>query len=147
MEMHSDIEITDYWCWNRECPDYGKKDYGNIRVKEIRGKEQRALLQCRTCLHCFSETRGTPFFGLRTSLDEVARTLSILSERGSIRATSRITGHKQDTIIHWIRLAGKHAKEVNDYFLQDLHMNQVQVDEIWSYIKKRRKTSNHVKNK
>jgi hypothetical protein len=44
-------------------------------------------------------------------------------------------------------LAGKHAREVNDYFLQDLHMDQVQVDEIWSYIKKRRKTSNQVKNK
>ena len=140
MEMHFDIEITDYWCWNKECPEYGKKDHGNIRVKEIRGNDERALLQCRICLRCFSETRGTPFCGVRTSIDEVARTLSILSERGSIRATARITGHKRDTISHWIKLAGMHSKEVNDYFLQDLHMDQVQVDEIWAFIKKSRKT-------
>jgi hypothetical protein len=34
-------------------------------------------------------------------------------------------------------LVGNHCREVTDYYLNDLHMDRVQVDEIWSYIKKR----------
>lgn len=139
--MKSDIDIEEFWCWNKECPNYGKKGKGNIRVKERRGKDQRALLLCKTCGHCFSETRGTPFFGLKTPIDEVVRALALLPERGSMRAVGRATGHKVDTIISWVDIAGAHAKEVNDYLLQDLRLDQVQVDEIWAFIKKRRKIS------
>ena len=141
MVMHSDIDISEFWCWNEECPNYGKKGQGNIFLKERKGPNQRALLMCKTCRHCFSETHGTPFFGLKTPIDEVARALSLIPEKGSIRAVARYTGHKPDTIIDWIRLAGSHAKEVNDYFLQEMDLDKVQVDEIWAYIKKRRKTS------
>lgn len=143
--MHSDIDVSEFWCWNEGCPDYSKRDRGNIRVKEIMKKSQHTLLLCRTCGHCFSETRGTPFFKLKTSIDEVAHALSLLPEKGSIRAVARYTGHKPDTIIEWIKLAGAHAKEVNDYFLQEMHLDKVQIDEIWSYIKKRRKTSSQAR--
>jgi len=34
------------------------------------------------------------------------------------------------------KIAGEHAKEVTEYFLNDLQLTRVQVDEIWSYIKK-----------
>lgn len=145
MDMNSDIDISELWCWNEDCPDYGTKGKGNIFLKERKGPHQRALFMCRTCHRCFSETHGTPFFGLKTPIDEVARTLLFIPERGSIRAVGRLTGHKADTIINWIKLAGAHAKEVNDYFLQDMNLSQVQVDEIWSFIKKRRKTSNQAR--
>ncbi len=143
--MRSNIDVSDFWCWNEGCSDYGKRGRGNIRVKEIMKKSQRTLLLCKTCGHCFSETRGTAFFGLKTPIDEVASALSLLPEKGSIRAVARYTGHKPDTIIEWIKLAGAHAKEVNDYFLQEMHLDKVQVDEIWSYIKKRRKTSSQAR--
>ena len=39
-------------------------------------------------------------------------------------------------VMKWMNIAGQHCQEVNDYFLQDLELDQVQVDEIWSYIKK-----------
>ena len=138
--MSSDIDVSDFWCWNEECPDYGKKGQGNIRFKEYKGKCQNALLRCKTCGRCFSETRGTPFHNQETPADEITLALSLLPEKGSIRAVGRVTGHKPDTIIRWIRLAGAHAKEVNEYFLQEMEMTQVQVDEIWAFIKKKRKT-------
>lgn len=143
--MNSDIDISELWCWNEKCTNYGTKGRGNIFLKERKGPHQRALFMCRTCRCCFSETHGTPFFGLKTPIDEVARALSLIPERGSIRAVGRFTGHKPDTIISWIKLAGAHAREVNDYFLQDMNLTQVQVDEIWSFIKKRRKTSNQAR--
>jgi len=138
--MCSEINVDEYWCWNKECPDYGLKGRGNIRLKERKGPNHRALMLCRSCGHCFSETHGTPFFGLKTPMEEVIRTLALIPERGSIRAAARYTGHKPNTIIDWIDVAGQHTREVNDMFLAEMELTQVQVDEIWTFIKKRRKT-------
>ena len=65
--MEANLDLSKFWCWQKDCPDYGKKGEGNIVLKERYGKDNRALLKCRTCGHCFSETHGTPFFGLNTS--------------------------------------------------------------------------------
>lgn len=138
--MRYDIDLSGYWCWNKGCPDYGKKGKGNIVLKERYGKLRNALLKCRTCGHCFSETRGTVFFGFETPRREILRTLAMIPEKGSIRGVERATGHDKNTICRWLDIAGAHCKEVTDYFLQELNLTKVQVDEIWSYIKKRRKT-------
>ena len=71
-------------------------------------------------------------------MDEVLRTLALLPEKGSIRGVARATGHDKNAICRWVDLAGAHCKEVTDYYLTELHMSRVQVDEIWSYIKKRK---------
>ncbi len=136
--MESKIELSSHWCPRKECPDYGKTGKGNIIIKEKYGKEERYLLKCRTCKHCFSETRDTAFFFLHTPKDEVLRVLAMLPEKGSIRGLARATGHSQNTISSWIKVAGNHCREVNEYYLKDLKLERVQVDEIWSYIKKRK---------
>jgi len=134
--MESNLDLSKFWCWQKDCPDYGKMDAGNIVLKERGGKDNRALLKCKTCRRCFSETHGTPFFGLHTPMDEVCRTLAQIPEKGSIRSAARSSGHDKSTICRWVDLAGKHCKEVTDYFLKELRLDRVQVDEIWSYIKK-----------
>jgi len=58
--MESDLDLSKFWCWQKDCPDYGKMGAGNIVLKERYGKENRALLKCKTCSHCFSETHGRP---------------------------------------------------------------------------------------
>ncbi len=83
--MESGLDLSKFWCWQKDCPDYGKKGAGNIVLKERYGKDNRALLKCKTCSHCFSEAHGTPFFGLNTSMDELCRTLAQIPEKGSIR--------------------------------------------------------------
>ena len=134
--METNLDLSKFWCWQKDCPDYGKKGSGNIVLKERYGKDNRALLKCKTCSHCFAETHGTPFFGLNTSMDEVCRTLAEIPEKGSIRGVARSSGHDKSTICRWIDLAGKHCREVTDYYLKELHLDRVQVDEIWSFIKK-----------
>lgn len=136
--MGPEIELSKYWCPRKDCRDYGRIGKGNIIIKEKYGKEERYLLKCRTCKHCFSETRGTAFFGLHAPKEEVLMVLAMLPEKGSIRGLARATNHSQDTISKWIKVAGDHCKEVNEYYLNDLRLERVQVDEIWSYIKKRK---------
>ncbi|MFX0090502.1 MAG: hypothetical protein ACFFBD_01970 [Candidatus Hodarchaeota archaeon] len=138
--MNEDQDLSAYWCWNKECSNYGKKGKGNLRLHERYGKDKRMLLTCKTCGKMFSETRGTVFFGLRTPRDEVLRTLALLPEKGSIRGIARATGRDKNTVCKWVAIAGAHAKEVNEYFLHGLELSQVQIDEIWSYIKKRTKS-------
>ncbi len=135
-----DLDVSGFWCPNKECSDYGKSGKGNIIPKELYGKQNTLLLKCKNCKQCFSENRGTIFFDLKTPKKEIIRTLALVPEKGSIRAASRITGHDKNVICKWLDYAGKHCKEFNDYFLQDLELSRVQVDEIWAFIKKRRKT-------
>lgn len=116
--MEFNLDLSKFWCWQKDCPDYGKKGAGNIVLKERYGKDNRALLKCRTCRHCFSETHVTLFFGLNTSMDEVCRTLAAIPEKGSIRGVARSSGHDKSTICRWVDLAGKHRIEVTDYFLK-----------------------------
>jgi hypothetical protein len=75
---------------------------------------------------------------LHAPKEEVLRVLAMLPEKGSIRGLARATNHSQSTIISWIKVAGKHCREVNKYYLNELKLERVQVDEIWSYIKKRK---------
>lgn len=138
--MADAIDVSGYWCVNPECPDYGVRGNGNIFLKERYGNQDHALFQCKICKHCFSETRGTVFFGLNTPYDEVLRTLAMIPEKGSIRGVARATGHDKNTICRWLSIAAEHCREVTNYYLTDLRLTRVQVDEIWSYVKKRRKT-------
>jgi hypothetical protein len=82
-------------------------------------------LRCNTCTLCFSETRGTIFFGLEIP-DEEFRTLAMIPEKGSICGTARVTGHDKDTICRWLD-EGAHCQEVTDYFFQELKLGQVQI--------------------
>jgi hypothetical protein len=63
----------------------------------------------------------------------------MIPEKGGIRGLARATGHSKDTICRWLGIAGTHSKEVTTYFLTNLNLNRVEVDEIWSYIKKTKK--------
>jgi len=51
------------------------------------------------------------------------------AKKGSIRGAARTSGHDKSTICRWIDLAGKHCREVTDYFLKELRRDRVQVDE------------------
>ena len=136
IEIASEIDFSQFFCWNKDCPDYGIKNQGNITFKERYGKNNRVLLKCKTCNRCFSETKGTVFFGLDTPEEEVLRTLAMIPEKGSIRGVARVTGHSKNTICRWLNIAGTHSKEVTTYFLTNLNLKKVEVDEIRSYIKK-----------
>jgi len=135
----SEIDFSQFFCWNKDCTDYGIKNQGNIVLKERYGKNNHLLLKCKTCKKCFSETRGTIFFELNTSDEEVLRTIAMIPEKGSIRGVARATGHSKDTICRWLEIAGRHAEEVTTYFLKNLNLTRVEVDEIWSYLKKAKK--------
>jgi hypothetical protein len=33
--MASDLDLSQFWCWNKDCKDYGIKEKSNIVLKPI----------------------------------------------------------------------------------------------------------------
>jgi transposase-like protein len=92
---------------------------------------------CRTCGAWFGETQGTPLYRLRTPVTEIAQALLLVMRRGSLRAAEEITGHKYETISHWLRLAAQHAEVLRNVLVHDLHLSTVEIDEFWSFVRGR----------
>lgn len=132
--------IDEQFCPNEECPMYGRVGAGNVWRHGTYGSRGRRRYACKACGKTWSETRGTVFYNLRTSTDTILHALATLVERGSIRGTARAMRVKKDTISRWLERAAKHSEEVSRHLMRDLKLTQVQVDEIWSFIKKKRRT-------
>ena len=101
----------------------------------------RQRYHCRGCGAWFGQTHGTPLYRLRTPPAEIGRALLVVMRRGSLRAAEEVTGHKYETIGHWLRLAARHAAALEDALVRDLELSAVEVDEFWSFVRRRTSTS------
>ena len=92
----------------------------------------------------FSADKGTFFETLRTPRPILLDAGAMLVERNSLRAVSRIKHCTVDAVRHWVDLAGQQGAAVQRHCIQDVHPTQVQVDELWSFVKKNKHICNQV---
>jgi hypothetical protein len=78
------------------------------------------------------------FFGLRTDMDKIARVLGLLASGMGVNAVCRQNDVTSDSLREWVLLAARHVKEFSAYLEQGMHLSQVQIDEFWSFIRKKR---------
>src|SRR2546429_9506184 len=117
------------------CPNPECRESHVVRNGSHRGRQRYC---CRTCKTYFGETQGTPMYGLKTPAAEVAQALLIVMRRGSLRAAEEITGHKYETISVWLKRAASQAVAITQVLANDLHLSQVEIDEFWSFVQKKR---------
>jgi transposase-like protein len=117
------------------CPNPQCSQSRVVRNGSHRGRQR---YHCRGCKTYFGETQGTPMYGLKTPAAEVAQALLIVMRRGSLRAAEEITGHKYETISEWLKRAATHAEALTQVLASDLHVSQVEIDEFWSFVQKKR---------
>src|SRR5438874_6203473 len=117
------------------CPNQECSQSQVVRNGSHRGRQRYC---CRTCKTYFGDRHGTPMYGLKTSAAEVAQALLIVMRRGSLRAAEEITGHKYETISAWLKRAAAHAEALTQVLASDLHLSQVEIDEFWSFVQKKR---------
>jgi transposase-like protein len=135
MSATTELDPTQYYCLNPDCPDYGKAGAGNIGIHSRADKR----LYCTTCKERFSARQGTIFYNLKTDEEKVLLALKLAAERNSIRAMSRILDSEQASISRWLSRAANHINEVNDYLIRELKVTQLQLDELWSFVGKKRR--------
>jgi transposase-like protein len=108
-------DLRDFCCQNPDCPHYGQRAAGNLRVAFRYGPgKRRRLLACRTCQHRFSERKGTPLFDCRLPEAKAVDVLAHLQEGIGVRKTSRLVGVNRNTVVRLALEAGRHAQQVHD---------------------------------
>jgi IS1 family transposase len=65
----------------------------------------------------------------------IVRVLACLAEGLGIRATARVFEVAPNTVLHWLVEAAEHLRAFFAYFLCDLHVNQVQLDELYAVLR------------
>ena len=128
----------DIQCPNKHCKTFNKIGLRNIiRKGQQRNGTQR--YQCTDCKKTFARTINTPFFHRHLSKKEIIRICKMLTEKTSFRAIARITNHHLDTIRSIASAIAEHCKKFNEYFVTELNLTPIEVDEMWSFVKKKKK--------
>ena len=125
------------FCPNEACPDYGKlqKDQPKRNIKKAgktKGGRQRYL--CKSCGRTFTETKGTLFYRRRVPEREIIETLAFVANGVRISSLSRVKGHKEDTILNWLREAARHSEKIEEILMADYKLDRAQLDALWSYV-------------
>lgn len=126
-------------CPNRACSHYGQRNQGNISAiaTYMTQSGKRRILKCHICGEQFSETRETVFFDLRTPEEKVMLALKMILVRVSITDISFVLGVKEETTLEWLERAAQKAEEINRALLRELPVTEVQLDEMWSFVKRK----------
>ena len=62
-----------------------------------------------------------------------------MTEKNSFRGVARVTKHSLNAIYRVADKVGKQSEKLNEKFLVDLNLETIEADEIFSFIKKRKK--------
>jgi hypothetical protein len=60
--------------------------------------------------------------------------LAFLAEGIRISSLSRVKGHKEDTILAWLRDAAAHAEAIEEVLLAKYEIERGQLDALWAYV-------------
>ena len=130
--------------WNQPCPNKRCKYHGQVNVGNVRSVStymtasgKRRIFECKECEEKFSETRDTVFFDLRTPEDKVMMALKMILVCVDLAGISFVLGVKEETILRWLDRAYQKAEEINRILLRDLPVTEVQLDEMWSFVKRK----------
>ena len=103
------------------------KRYGRYSLKKI----QR--YRCLQCGRTFSE-QEKPLDEMRVSVEDFTRIIELLTEGVGINATARLSGVNKRTVLRCLELAGERCQAVLDSRIRDVRVEQIQADEIWSFV-------------
>ena len=130
----------DVACPNRVCGCFGQIGLRNV-IRKGKQRNGTRRYQCTQCGRTFARTINTPFFHKHLSKAEIVRICKMLSEKNSFRAIARMTDHHLDTVRAVADAVSKHCKKFDQYFIRELKLTPIEVDEMWSFVKKKKKTA------
>ncbi len=91
-------------------------------------------MQCLGCQGYFQETHGTPVHGKRVPPQMLGWAVGAVAEGLGIRAVARVFEVDPNTVLHWLVEVADHAAAFSRYFLHDVRVTQVQLDELFALL-------------
>ena len=133
------LKFNNIACPNKDCGRYGQTGkeniIGNGTYKTKSGKVRKYI--CKSCGLVFNDRTNTAFFDLRTKDEKVLIALKMIIKGMSLRSVAEILSVKLDTVRGWLARAADHSEEVNKVLLVDLNVSKVELDELWTFVKKK----------
>lgn len=124
------VDTHRHYCPNRSCRYYGWLGLGNIVANGHPNSGRWRQLECTVCGKTCLETVGMPFYRCSTPVETIVRALTALAEGMGIRKVARVFRVDPNTVLTWLIQASRHIEAVSRYMLHDLHLSQVQMDEL-----------------
>lgn len=88
--------------------------------------------RCLKCGTTFADSQ--PLEGVRIETDKAVQVVNLLVEGVGIRATSRLTGLDQKTVLNVLASAGQHCARLLDERVRNVQVESVQVDEMFCFV-------------
>src|SRR5215468_2438585 len=128
------VDTQQQFCPDDACSYYGWVGRGHIRANGHPGGKPWRQFQCVSCHGYFQETHGTPLHGKRVSSDLFVWAVGALAEGLGIRAVARVFEVDPNTVLPWLVAAADQLQAFSEYFLHDVHVTQVQLDELFALL-------------
>src|SRR5439155_6342878 len=124
------VDTSQHFCPYPDCAYQGWVGLGNLCANGHPSGAPWRQLHCSSCKGYFLETHGTIFHGKRVSVDLIVHVIGCLAEGLGIRGTARVFEVDPNTVLGWLVEAADQLRAFSRYFLHDLHLTQVQLDEL-----------------
>jgi hypothetical protein len=128
------VDPSGHCCPDQDCSYHGWLGRGNIRSNGHPGGQPWRQLQCVSCAGYFYETDGTLFHGKRSSPELIVHGIACLAEGLGIRGTARVFEIDANTVLNWLMEAAEQLNAFSAYFLNELHLKQIQLDELYAVL-------------
>jgi IS1 family transposase len=107
---------------------------GNLRANGHPNGGPWRQLHCTSCGGSFQETHGTPLHGKRVVPERLVWAVGALAGGLGIRAVARVFEVDPNTVLQWLVEVADHAAAFSRYFLHDVRVTQVQLDELFTLL-------------
>jgi IS1 family transposase len=128
------VDTSQHFCPHTGCRYRGWLGLGNLRANGHPSGGQWRQFHCTACKGYFPEHHGTLFHGKRVSVDLIVHVIGCLAEGLGIRGTARVFEVDPNTVLRWLIEAAEQLRAFAQYFLHDLHLTQVQLDELYAVL-------------
>jgi IS1 family transposase len=128
------VDTSGHFCPHPTCAYWGWVGLGNISANGHPNGGPWRQLQCTACQGYFQETHGTPLHGKRVAPELLVWAVGTLAEGLGLRAVARVFEVDPNTVLQWLIEAADHAVAFSQYFLHDLRVTQVQLDELFALL-------------
>ena len=128
------VDTSSHFCPHPHCAYRGWVGLGNISANGHPNGGPWRQLYCTSCGGYTLETHGTLLHGKRVAPDLLVWAVGALAEGLGIRAVARVFEVDPNTVLQWLVEAADHAAAFTRYFLHDVRVTQVQLDELFALL-------------
>jgi IS1 family transposase len=128
------VDTSMHFCPHTDCDYRGWLGLGNLRANGHPNSGLWRQFHCTSCEGYFPEHHGTIFHGKQAEVELIVRVLACLAEGLGMRATARVFEVDANTVLHWLVEAAEQLTAFSAYFLCDLHVKQLQLDELYAVL-------------